>query len=46
MLKLDAERFDLKWLRNVGVNEECPVKISTKLVALENLGFNEDIKRI
>jgi hypothetical protein len=28
------------------VNQECPVKICTKLVALENLDFNGDINRI
>ena len=46
VLKFDIGRFDLKKLRNVGVKEECPVKISTKLVAFENLDFNGDINRI
>jgi hypothetical protein len=46
VLKFDTERFDLKKLRNVGEIEECLVKISTKLAALENLDFNGDMNRI
>jgi len=46
LLKFDMERFDLKKLRNVGVKEECPVNISTKLAAFRNLDFNGDINRI
>lgn len=46
VLKFDTEKFGLKKLRNVGVKEECPVNISTKLAAFENLDFNGDINRI
>jgi hypothetical protein len=46
MLKFDTKRFDLKNLRNVGMKEECPVKISTKIAAFKNLYFNGDIKSI
>jgi len=46
VLKFDTERFDLKKLRNVGMKEECPVKISTKFAAFENLYFSGDINRI
>jgi hypothetical protein len=35
VMKFDTERFDLKKLRNVGVKEESPIKISTTLTALE-----------
>jgi hypothetical protein len=46
VLKLGTGIFDLKKLRNMGMNEECPINTSTKLVALENLDFNGDINRI
>jgi len=45
-LSVAVLKFDLKKLRNVGVKDECPVKISTKLAAFENLDFNGDINRI
>jgi hypothetical protein len=46
VLKFGTERFDLKKIRNMGMKEECPVKISTKFAAFENLYFNGDISRV
>jgi hypothetical protein len=46
--KFDMERFDLKKLRNMGVEEEYPVKISTTHAALENLdvwGHRQDLRK-